>query len=417
MWARVAGSIVQIDKKFSFQHNLPLGIAPPGGRWLHSARVVGSVGSIVNGVGVDFGSVGSAASGLDLVYEAALVPELWPRALDQIATRCGAAGGLIITGYPDGVRWTASEELRGLMQRGIDEGWMALNTRARKAAATEHAGFIGDLDLHTQEEIARDPFYGYLRSQGFGWCTGTLIPDLNGGVTIFNWEARTDHGPFEDAVIRSLDPLRPHLARAALLASRLGLEKARTAAAVLENIGLAAAVLSGKGRVVAANALFEPLIPGIAEDRRDRLRLTDSKADESFVGALERLRRLDATAAPLSIPLRTKPEGLPVILHVIPVTGHGTDLFGAASCIAVLTPVKPSRAPGHAVVQGLYDLTPAEARIACAVAEAKSVEEVALTAGVSTETVRTHLKSIFSKVGVSRQVELSNLLTGAALPT
>ena len=88
----------------------------------------------------------NSAAALDLIYETALVPELWPRALDRIADLCGAAGGLIFKGHLAEVRLTASAELCELMERGIAGGSMGLNSRAPKAAATEHAGFIGDLD-------------------------------------------------------------------------------------------------------------------------------------------------------------------------------------------------------------------------------------------------------------------------------
>ncbi len=58
-------------------------------------------------------------------------------------------------------------------------------------------------------------------------------------------------------------------------------------------------------------------------------------------------------------------------------------------------------------VADLFDLTPAEARVACAVAEGGDLKALAEQQGVSVETVRSHLKSIFRKTGTRRQNELA----------
>jgi DNA-binding CsgD family transcriptional regulator len=352
----------------------------------------------------------------DSIYEAAFVPELWPSALDTISDQCGAAGGLIITGYPQDIRWTSSTVLRQLMITGIADGWMNINSRAPRAAALDHPGFVGDLDLYSLEEIEADPFYGFIRSQGFGWCTGTVITNLDEGFTIFNWERETKDGPFEPSTIRSLDGLRPHLARASLIATRVGLEKARTGAETLNHLGLAAAILSRSGRVLAMNELLEEHIPAVLEDRRERLRLTNARADALFTEALAPNQSTEALSTPRSIPVSQAGDHSPAILHLIPIVRHANDLFGGASWIAVLTVVRPSTAPGHAVVRGLFDLTPAEARVACGVAEAVPLEDIAASAGVSLETVRSQLKHVFGKTGTARQAELVSLLSGLVLP-
>ena len=59
-----------------------------------------------------------------------------------------------------------------------------------------------------------------------------------------------------------------------------------------------------------------------------------------------------------------------------------------------------------------YGLTPAETRIAIYLARGGSVASFAQEFGVSKGTVRTHLKAIFAKTGVRRQVALATLITG-----
>ena len=92
------------------------------------------------------------------------------------------------------------------------------------------------------------------------------------------------------------------------------------------------------------------------------------------------------------------------------------DIFSRSVAILVVTPVQRAAAPSAAIVKGLFDLTPAEARVACGIGEAKSVEMLAAAIGVSRETVRVQLKAVLAKTGLGRQAELANLLSGLAVP-
>ena len=58
----------------------------------------------------------------------------------------------------------------------------------------------------------------------------------------------------------------------------------------------------------------------------------------------------------------------------------------------------------------LYDLSPAELRVASALVSGKSPEEYALMAGVTMNTVRSQIKSLYSKTDTHRQLELVALL-------
>jgi DNA-binding CsgD family transcriptional regulator len=61
-------------------------------------------------------------------------------------------------------------------------------------------------------------------------------------------------------------------------------------------------------------------------------------------------------------------------------------------------------------LQELFGLTAAEAVLAAGLAEGKSIEELAAEQGVSMNTARTQLKSIFAKTGVHRQGQLISLI-------
>lgn len=62
-------------------------------------------------------------------------------------------------------------------------------------------------------------------------------------------------------------------------------------------------------------------------------------------------------------------------------------------------------------LQELYGLTPAELRLCEQLGQGRSLKEAAEYSGTAHETNRTHLKSIFSKMGINRQTELVRIVT------
>jgi DNA-binding CsgD family transcriptional regulator len=82
--------------------------------------------------------------------------------------------------------------------------------------------------------------------------------------------------------------------------------------------------------------------------------------------------------------------------------------------LLVITAVVAPDAPDAALIRGLFDLTPAEARVASGIAEGLSVNQIASRNKVASETVRAQIKAVFAKLGVNRQSQVAALL--AAVP-
>jgi DNA-binding CsgD family transcriptional regulator len=196
---------------------------------------------------------------------------------------------------------------------------------------------------------------------------------------------------------------------------RLALERARAAAEALGLIGLPAAVLSRSHRPLVANKRLSALIPHVVQNRRERFALSDPCADKLLKRALAQLGAMGDDGKTHSIPVKACEPHPISIIHVVSVRGAARDIFSAASCILVVTPVTHSGAPPVSLIQSLFDLTPAEARIAQKIAAGETLGDAAKQIGISAETARKQLKSVFVKTGVSRQAELVGLLRGADL--
>lgn len=93
----------------------------------------------------------------------------------------------------------------------------------------------------TREEIAQDLNYTrYYRRAGVAWTAGTILPLPDGQLLVFDLGRSAELGPYDAAAIHQLDAIRPHLARAAMMSARLGLDGAR---AMAESLALLAGVI------------------------------------------------------------------------------------------------------------------------------------------------------------------------------
>jgi DNA-binding CsgD family transcriptional regulator len=353
-------------------------------------------------------------STVDSIYEAAVIPERWPSILDALAERAGCVGGILYTADLRQVfKWTASEAARPLMAAYIAGGWAEKNERLSRTLALRHPGCVTDYDLFSQEELEREPSYvEFFRPNGFGWVTGTAILMPSGDYAVYTFERLLKKGPVGTDEVSALNQIRPHLARAALLATRLQLEQARAVADALAAVGLPSAVLARGGRLLAANDLLERMKKQIAFHAHNQLAFVEPTAQSLFALALEDLGRIRVK----SIPLRAVDDDPPCVAHLLPVKGAAHDIFSRAEAVLVVTPLIASKTISTDILSGLFDLTPAEARLAGRLAEGRTLSEIAGERAISLETLKSQLKTVFAKTGTRRQSELIGLLAAASLP-
>ena len=139
----------------------------------------------------------------------------------------------------------------------------------------------------------------------------------------------------------------------------------------------------------------------------DQLRL------ERLLGAA--LPTSGAVAVSGSMLLHRSSVLLPFVVHVKPVGVPQPD-YGARHVAALVLIVESGRQrrldPG--VVARTLGLTPAESQVAVSLAEGKSVREMAETTEHTTDAIYWHLKQIYQKRNISRQVDLVRLVLSIA---
>jgi DNA-binding CsgD family transcriptional regulator len=348
---------------------------------------------------------------IDRIYEAALVPGQWKVVLEDLSALAGCSGGLMVSArdhVPN--RTLLTDSVSELYERATNEGWWARNARGQLLLTLPSTEFHSDADHFSPEHMEREPIYrDLLWPLGWGFATATHIQIPNGDSLILSLERKRHAGPVPAESVRQLTALRPHLARSALLASRLAFEQVRSANEAFGLTGLPSAAINLDGRIIDSNSLFSQRCEQIVIGVGDRLKLTNADAalvlEECLAAA-----RASAEREPLrsrSIALSRTETSEAAVLHLVPVAGFARDLFAAAAFFVILTPLDATRLAPVELIQGLFDLTTMEARVARALATGSDVGNAAATFGISRETVRAHLKNIFSKTGFSRQTDLA----------
>ena len=353
---------------------------------------------------------------IDKIYESCFAPETWPDVLEEIGRIGDTTGASLIVSKDNVLHWVASPEPRERAEKFVREGWLRQGQIIAKLFSLRIPGFLIDVEFFTPEELDREPIYRHVwRPQGVGWGMATAIPLPTGENVTFILSRRTERGPFERASADRLDALRPHLARSVLISARLELERARVAGETLAALGVPALVFSETGKVLAANSLIEALTGFVRWRAFDFISLNDKGADKLLRAAIAVINS-EVGLGVRSFPVRDADLQSSMIAHVIPIRLTARDIFVRCAAVLAMTPVTAPEAPAVELVQSLFDLTPAEARVARSLASGKSVEAIASDGGVSVNTVRTHVRGVLDKTGCNRQVEVVALLAGIARP-
>ncbi len=101
-----------------------------------------------------------------------------------------------------------------------------------------------------------------------------------------------------------------------------------------------------------------------------------------------------------------------LVLHAVPVS-NGAD--PGPHTVLILVDLERSPLPRPGVLQRMFGLTPAEAKLAIEIASGQTPAEIAAENLVSMATVRSQLASVLAKTQTRRQAELVALLARIAI--
>jgi DNA-binding CsgD family transcriptional regulator len=354
----------------------------------------------------------------DRLYEAALVPELWTETCETIALAAGSSTASIFTIDGSGNhRYVTTPNIADAFAEFVRSEHRFNNVRPARGMERFPFSFAREIDIMSGQEFEDDPIRReFLLPYGMEWEAGWAFQEPTGHVVVISMMRAKGLTHFSDEQLARLNLLKPHLARAAYISSRLAFNEARSMTETLSMLGLPAAVIGDGGQTIAMNPEMEDLSPRIRSGAGDRLVLEGTGANALLEDAIEHYKA-QASPAVQSLPMAGRDGAAPLILHLLPVRRAARDIFSRSMAVLAVTQVGQVGPPDMRVLCGLFDLTPAEARVARGIAMAQTPEMIAAALGISLETVRSHLKKIMLKTGTARQAELVLLLSGLHAPS
>jgi DNA-binding CsgD family transcriptional regulator/PAS domain-containing protein len=317
------------------------------------------------------------------------------------------------------------------LQWGLDESavrsyWEYFGSRdlwLQKAAPLAQEGWLATSEeICSVEELGRSEFYNdYLRANRIGpqamW--GVLE---NSASRIINVGLYRDlRRPFGRGDLELLRFLAPHIMRAFRL--HLQLSELRSRADNLQHaidrVATGIILLGDQGRILHTNQKAAQLL-----DENDGLKVVHGCLQGESVSETNALEHLISQARATSTGTGLGPGGaikisrrLRPALHILISPVRNLALDSATPVHAVIFVSDPSQKvrPPDVILRVLFGLTPAESRLALLLCDGHTPRQIADLIGVSTNTLKTQLTSIYRKTGTSRQSQLVRLL-GSVMP-
>jgi len=364
----------------------------------------------------------------ELLYEAAVVSETWPKALAALADATGAVNAHFAV-------WNSRENKSDFFASAhSDPGWETLySTYYGAIAPCRHlldnrpvGEWIASHHYFDQAFVRKSEYFNdfLLRIGGLYSVKGRVFETGSRDTYAIAGVLRSPKaGPLDsDEIARLAASLNGHLRRAAAIHHKLSAARpnGRLLEAAVDKLSIGILVVDWRGKVLAANRTAQDMLQtedaliernGVlrAWHRDDNERLTHSLAV-----AIDS-KRLGASGC---IHLSRQSGKTAYIATVAPLT-EAVDLASMggnrAALIMINEPERENSSGLRKALQQAFGLTPAEARTASLVGSGLAPQDVADQIGITVGTIRSELKDIFEKLNISRQSELAALVARLAV--
>jgi DNA-binding CsgD family transcriptional regulator len=349
---------------------------------------------------------------IPLIYDAAEDPALWPNVLKEIGQLLKAVGKVVAIDDPSEGRnnMAIAVDIDPVYQRLYDKHYESINIHIQRARPLLLPGRV--IATHQfcsdKETLSSEYYHEFLRPQkDWFYVVGGCVAKDHSLLSVVNFIRGRRAGHFTDREIKLLEGLMPHLRCAVRLHQVFAQHQNVTAC--LEILPIAALFVTEHGHVQFANRAANEILlihDGLGIDRRGCLTSTNKRLREIVAAACHAAAGCGEAAGGSLLIARTSGKRSYGV-SVSPI--RRANLFLATKCAgAVVFVIDPEtkREPIAEVLRRLYDLTPAEARLASLIVDGKDVNEACAELGIRRTTVRTHLRRLSDKLGARRQAEV-----------
>ena len=350
----------------------------------------------------------------DAFASAAFDPTRWNAAIEAAAKATGSFGAAMVPLNGRLPLIPMSDSMQPTIEAYIGDGWVSRDLRYRSAPILIRRGAVTEFDFTSPDEMAREPYYQeFLRPHKLQWFAGVKVGDGEQAWCL-SIQRTIEQGPFQQSEIDRLAAFSSQLGGAAVLARAFGFARIEAVLEAFEGSGSPAVVVDRLGDAVRSNASAERLLGPDLQIVKRRIVSSSREATAALDRALHALIWAGEGGAlhpPVVLPRR---QGRPILAYPnrLPAIARGAFSPGQACIVFVDLDARP-KAPEEHLIKA-FGLTPAEARLAARLLGEGSLETAAARLGVSVETARNQLKSIYGKTDTHRQAQLVALLARLA---
>lgn len=360
---------------------------------------------------------------IDTLHEGVVDDEHWMAALDRLSDTFGGAAMFLGATQRNGIGFELSGHRVDPQWMGMVNGELAgheanpiFSIVSRELRADPVRTLMRPLrisELIDADTLRTSPIYR--NAIGPGGFEHVLVMVLSADATSalsLTLIREAGGGDFNDEELRLASVVGPHIITALRMRHRHAI--ARSSAMMLDRFDQGVLLLSVTGHVVHSNSEADRILAeadgmqvihgelrGAFPRDTQRLQLTISETDRAARGA---------SLVP-QITLRLpRPSGRPdLVVRALPVAPVVGSTFGVGELATVALFIHDpdhGHGPIEQVIAHGLGLSSAEAAVAARIWEGDSVSEAAGALGVSPNTIKSHLKAIYEKIGVDRQSAL-----------
>lgn len=365
-----------------------------------------------------------------MIYDCVLAPERWHAAIEAIRAEFDFANGTLSS-----VAMPSGKHILGAVA-GISPYWLSRMGEVSDALPDLWGGHHRIAQYPLEEPIvnsqACDPDHVAHNRYYREWAlpqgiTDAVVIGLERENTMIANVAFGRHGaagPIDESVTHGLRLLAPHLRRAVNISRILEAKSIEAAsfASVVEAHKAGVAMVDGRMHVLHANRVAQTMFAkgDPIATRNGRFTLSDHTAERALETAVAQCASDEVLLSHRSgtgVAFRRQ-DGTAWVVHVLPLKRRRSALDQSTQVVVALFIVKANRPIEQmpsAMLDMLYELTPAEAQVFALIVEGLTPAGAAARLGIAISTVKSHLNHVFQKTGTRRQADLARLALSLAV--
>lgn len=356
---------------------------------------------------------------IGLIYEGLIEPTPWQQSLNFIREKLGANYVTLI------IRPSTPDD-RGFMVNAGNTMTQAVMSYATTFYALDpFVGLPSDQVVTIQEILGETSWLESTFFQKFNVFNDTFhimgadIHTPDGAECRLRVCRPRDAKPFSEEDKAFCRRLLPHLKRAVILRGHMGRTESERDlyAEAVDRLMIGTVILDENLKILQTNQVADELLR-----ENDGLKISDNTLQATYSLDNQALQRLikgallfrsmkpsPSVIEAISVTRPSAKNSLGVVVHRAPFQERSEGKCRPAVVVFVRDPERKTSAPQEMLRQ-LFGFTPAEAALAMQLANGFSLEEAGETLNIRYNTVKAHLRAIFSKTGVTRQGELVHML-------